>query len=88
MRKIFCGLFLSLTLLVCTVYAEDQTLYTLDELGITLSVPDLSLIHISTMRTARSWASWPSETERLRQDHSRRHPRRQRRRMEPKELWS
>lgn len=40
MRKIFCGLFLSLTLLVCTVYAEGQTLYTLDEMGITLSVPD------------------------------------------------
>lgn len=40
MRKIFCGLFLSLTLLVCTVYAEGQTLYTLDELGITLPVPD------------------------------------------------
>ena len=40
MRKIFWGLFLSLTLLVCTAYAEGQTLYTLDEMGITLSVPD------------------------------------------------
>lgn len=40
MRKIICGLFLSLTLLVCTVYAEDRTLHTLDEMGITLSVPD------------------------------------------------
>ncbi len=40
MRKIICGLFLGLTLLVCTVYAGGRTLYTLDELGIMLPVPD------------------------------------------------